>query len=55
MDAFFNCYMWYFPLLAIFEYILINKKRIFAAENGRLSSPIDEEKANDYRVSIFLQ
>lgn len=54
MDAFFNCYMWYFPLLAIFEYILINKKRIFAAENGKLSSPIDEEKANDYRVSIFF-
>lgn len=54
MDAIFDCYLWYFPLLAFFEYILINKKRIFASKNGQLRAPYDEDNSYDYRAGFLF-
>ncbi len=52
MDIIFDWYLWMFPLLGMFEYILISKKKFYAAEHSIPNSPINYDLADDYRASI---
>lgn len=52
MDIIFDWYLWMFPLLGIFEYILISKKKIYAAEHSLPNSPLNYDIADDYRVTV---
>lgn len=52
MDIIFDWYLWMFPLLGIFEYILISKKKIYAGEHSLPNSPLNYDIADDYRVTV---
>lgn len=51
MDIIFDWYLWMFPLLGFFEYMLISKKKIYAAEHSLPNSPVNYSVADDYRVT----
>jgi transmembrane protein EpsG len=42
--------MWHFLILAVFEYMLLNQKRIFSAENNEPNTPLNYDKGYEYRV-----
>lgn len=52
MDIIFDWYLWMFPLLGFFEYILLSKKKIYAGEHSLPNSPLNYDIANDYRVTV---
>lgn len=47
-------HLWILPLFAIFEYFLIQKKTLFAAEHGKLNVQIDYRISDDYRVTFLF-
>lgn len=51
MSAIFNTFAWYFPLLGIFAYMLIQQKRVYANEHTLVGEEFDYDISYDYRVT----
>lgn len=47
-----NTFAWYFPILGIFAYLLIQKKKKYANEQTLIGAPYDYDISYDFRVSI---
>lgn len=52
MSIIFDWYLWMFPLLGVFEYILIHNKKIYASKHTLPNSPLNYDAADDYRVTV---
>ena len=51
MSIIFNTFAWYFPLLGIFAYMLIQQKKVYANEHTLVGQEFDYDISYDYRVS----
>lgn len=47
-------HLWVLPIFAVFEYFLIQKKILYAAEHGKLNEQIDYSISDDYRVTFLF-
>lgn len=47
-------HLWVLPIFAFFEYFLIQKKNLYAAEHGKLNEQIDYSISDDYRVTFLF-
>ena len=54
MNFFIKGYAWYFLLLIVFEFLLINQKKSYVSANTAPNTPLIYDKAYDYRVKAFF-
>ena len=54
MNLFTNGYAWYFLLLIVFEFVLLNQKKMYVSANTPPDTPLNYDKGYDYRVNVFF-